>query len=274
MDRGGDVRNSLTQAAYSFSRITTFEQCARRFRYRYIDGVKEAFRGVEAFMGQQVHAVLEWLFQERDRGAVRTLEEAVAFYCDQWDHNIGVGRGAVRVIKENDSLEAQRRSGAEMVASFYRTRFLADRLETIANEKHFMLKLADRYSYQGFIDRLARDADGLIHVIDYKTGRARQGSFGGKEADQLESYALAIFADTEVEQMELVLEFLRPGKVFTRRVYRDDAPKIERSLLARIRDVEGSTVFPPQPGVLCRWCGYNDICDASGLGQRALPLGL
>ena len=40
---------------YSYSRITTFEQCARRFRYRYVDGIKEAFRGVEAFMGQQVH---------------------------------------------------------------------------------------------------------------------------------------------------------------------------------------------------------------------------
>jgi RecB family exonuclease len=58
---------------YSFSRITTFEQCARRFRYRYLDGVKEAFHGVEAFMGQRVHEVIEWLFNAciAQRGTAR-----------------------------------------------------------------------------------------------------------------------------------------------------------------------------------------------------------
>src|SRR5688572_3505192 len=47
----GGVGMSVEPAAYSFSRITTFEQCARRFRYRYLDKVKEAFDSVEGFMG-------------------------------------------------------------------------------------------------------------------------------------------------------------------------------------------------------------------------------
>jgi putative RecB family exonuclease len=255
-------------SAFSFSRITTFEQCARRYRYRYLDGVKEAFRGVEAFMGTQVHATIEWLFDERDLGTRHDLAEAVAHYCDGWDRQYADGQ-PVRVIKVNGDLEGYRRAGADMVARFHRQRFVGDDLETVATEKHFRIELGGRHPFQGFIDRVAREASGLVHVIDYKTGSRTPARFEGKEAEQLEAYALAMFATSGVDEVELVLEFLKSGTRLSRRIDRREAPEIDERLSRRIDAATSSTVFPPNPGALCDWCGYNDICEA--YGSRARP---
>jgi RecB family exonuclease len=254
---------------YSFSRVTTFEQCARRFRYRYLDGVKEGFQGVEAFMGQQVHAAVEWLFERRASRALPSADEAVTYYCDHWDQDMTRASGPVRVIKDGIALEFYRRSGAEMLSRFYRERFLADRLQTIENEKHFVVRLGESYDFQGYIDRLATDDSGLVYIIDYKTGSRVPKKFEGKEADQLEAYAMAIFRELECDEIELVLEFLKTGARLSRRVHRAAAEDIERKLLSRISVADSATVFPPTPGVLCDWCGYNDLCESATTRYRA-----
>ena len=247
---------------YSFSRVTTFEQCARRYRYRYLDGVQEGFDSVESFMGRQVHAAIEWLYGERDEGRRRRADETVAWYCASWDAGVATGPRLVRVVKDGAPLEGYRRSGAEMLSRFHQTRFVSDRLETLGNEHHFHVTIGERYQFQGYIDRLARDETGTLHIIDYKTGRKNGRGFTGREADQLEAYALALFASQPVDEIELVLEYLRVGERVRKRVRREDSPAIETRLVARIEALESSTVFPPNPGILCRWCGYNDICDA------------
>jgi putative RecB family exonuclease len=248
---------------YSFSRVTTFEQCARRYRYRYLDGVQEGFDSVESFMGRQVHAAIEWLYGERDGGRKPRVDETVARYCASWDAGITAGPRLVRVIKDGTPLEGYRRAGAEMLSRFYQTRFISDRLETVGNEHHFLVTIGERYEFQGYIDRLARDEAGTLHVIDYKTGRKNGKGFTGREAEQLEAYALALFASQPAQEIELVLEYLRIGDRIRKRVRREESAAIESRLVARIEALESSTVFPPNPGILCRWCGYNDVCDAA-----------
>jgi len=250
---------------FSFSRVTTFEQCARRYRYRYLDGVQEGFDSIESFMGRQVHATIEWLYGERDKGAKPRADEAVSWYCASWDAAIAAGPRLVRVVKDGAPLEGYRRSGAEMLTRFHKTRFVNDRLETLGNEHHFLVTVGGRYEFQGYIDRLARDEAGALHIIDYKTGRKSARGFAGREADQLEAYALALFSSQPVEEIELALEYLRIGERVRKRVRRDESVEIETRLVARIEAIESSTVFPPNPGILCRWCGYNDICDAATL---------
>ena len=254
--------------AYSFSRITTFEQCARRFRYRYLDRVKEAFDSVEAFMGRQVHSTIEWMYGERLHGETPTATAAVERYCDTWDREFGAAVRRVRVIKSGTDLESYRRTGAEILARFHRDRFVSDRLETVANEKHFLVPIDGRYHFQGYIDRLARDESGRLHVIDYKTGKRAPQRFEGKEAEQLEAYALGIFADPAVEKIELVLEFLRPGTTLARTISRAEIGSLEQKLAGRIMIVEEATVFPTNPGALCDWCGYNDLCEGYGAAKR------
>lgn len=253
---------------FSFSRVTTFEQCARRYRYRYVDGVREAFQSIEAFMGQQVHAAVEWLFRQRDAGCPPRVDEAVRFYSAAFDAAYADARGALKVIKQGMKVEDYRRSGAEMLADFHRARFEGDGFETIGLERHFVLEIDGGRRFQGFIDRLARDRSGTLHIIDYKTGGRPPLRFGGKDGDQLEAYAVAMFAETDADELVLMLEYLRNGSTQTRRVRRADAEETARRLGARIDAAATANVFPPTPGILCDWCGFNDLCEAYGKRSR------
>src|SRR6185295_19901997 len=113
----------MSGSAYSFSRISTFEQCARRFRYRYLDQVKEAFDSIEGFMGRSVHESIEWLLGERIRGAAPAAAEAVTRFCRRWDEDIVGAPRRIRVVKSGEDVETYRRLGAELVAQFHRERF-------------------------------------------------------------------------------------------------------------------------------------------------------
>ncbi len=247
---------------FSFSRVTTFEQCPRRYRYRYVDGVREAFQSIEAFMGQQVHAAVEWLFEQKGGGRVPPVAEAVQYYSAGFDRACEQARGSLKVIKQGTRVEDYRRSGAEMLADFHRTRFAHDCLETLGLERHFVLEMEPGRRFQGFIDRLARDGSGTIHIIDYKTGGRPPIRFGGKDGDQLEAYAVAMFAETDADELVLMLEYLRNGSTQIKRVRRGEAVETARRLGARIQMAAEANVFPPSPGTLCDWCGFNDLCEA------------
>lgn len=253
---------------FSFSRVTTFEQCPRRYRYRYLDGVKEGFRSIEGFMGQQVHAALEWLYVERAAGREHDSAELVARYCELWDEAIATPGAPVRVIREDKNSEFYRRTGAELASDFHRSRFVGDPLETVATEQHFQVVIGGLFRFQGFIDRLAKDAEGCIHIIDFKTGSRTPARFEGKDAEQLEAYAVALFQLEEHESLELRLEYLRSGRTVGRRIERSDVAEIERRLAARIECATSATVFPANVGTLCGWCGFNDLCEAYSLRGR------
>jgi len=50
---------------YSHSKLSTFEQCPTKFKYRYIDKIPVEFeKTVEAFLGEIVHETLELLYTE------------------------------------------------------------------------------------------------------------------------------------------------------------------------------------------------------------------
>ena len=203
-----------------------------------------------------------WLFREKGAGRMPRVDDAVRYYSAGFDRAWGEARGTLKVIKQGTSVEDYRRSGAEMLADFHRTRFAADRLETVGLERHFLMEIDQRRCFQGFIDRLARDGSGTIHIIDYKTGGRPPVRFGGKDGDQLEAYAVAMFAETGADEVVLMLEYLRNGSTQTRRMRRCEAEETARRLHARIRVAAEANVFPPSPGTLCGWCGFNDLCEA------------
>jgi ATP-dependent helicase/DNAse subunit B len=47
---------------YSHSRLSSFEDCAKKFEYRYVLKLKRDTESIEGFVGKQVHKVLERLY--------------------------------------------------------------------------------------------------------------------------------------------------------------------------------------------------------------------
>ena len=73
---------------YSHSRLSSFEQCPLKFKFRYIDKLKpEIEQSIEGFLGNQVHDTLEWLYNEilaGKPGEEFQLDEIIHKYADSW----------------------------------------------------------------------------------------------------------------------------------------------------------------------------------------------
>ena len=107
-------RNSFSNSGnvYSFSRIKSFHQCPLRYRYRYLQGLKEAFRSIESYVGNTVHDVLEWLYLERGRGSEPDEETMLELFAAGWSDKFDE---SVAIIRVDDHEESYLKNGREML---------------------------------------------------------------------------------------------------------------------------------------------------------------
>ncbi len=259
-----DLGRPVNKDSYSYSRLSTFRECPRRYEYRYIERRREAFQSVEAFAGQTVHEVLAWLYAERERAPAPTVAAALDRFDETWQRGL---TSNVRLVRANDSFERRKEDARQMVARHHAEGFVRDDLQSVAIEERFDLPLADRHAFGGVIDRLARDSRGNLHVIDYKTTGRPPAVHGEEETLQLRSYGLAGMREHGVGEITLRYLYLKNGDEYATNLTADAAPETERVLVERIDATLAAREFPARPSALCAWCGFREICDASGFAE-------
>jgi RecB family exonuclease len=243
----------------SFSQLEVLAQCALRYRYMYewrlpataddlwprrTPGSDSAMSAAD--LGTLVHEVLERFHQPgADDGA-----GGMARLRALWEEIATVSEGAERAT-------AVWRQTAEGMFERYLPSEVAG-MATIATEKEVNLAVdvdARPVLVRGFIDRLCRDADGRVWIVDYKTNR----SLG---RDSLAAYGrqLAIYQRASREVLGLdagaLLVEMRTGAVH--RQEGDGWPEVE-TLLATL--VGGDRSAPPDPP--CGGCAYWRGCPSS-----------
>ena len=251
----------MDKRAFSHSRLETLGDCPRRYRFRYVEGLKEAFQTLEAFVGSMVHGAIQWAYLEREAKREPDAAAVVDRYHSAWRERMGPG---VRVVRDGQTADQQRAEGEDMVRRHLATTFAEDRMETLAVEPRIDLAIGD-HAYVGYIDRLARDREGTLHVIDYKTSRSVPESAEAAGL-QARSYGVAVMEKHGGVEVGIRYEYLRHGKRVEERLPRSRSAEIAALIGARIEKAlaaERLGDFPAKPGPLCRWCGFRDDCDAS-----------
>ena len=253
------------KSRFSHSRLSSLEQCPRAYSYRYVERIVEAFQSVEAFCGSLVHEALAWLYTEREARRSAEAPALVERFRESWRSRLD---GRVKVVRDGKTAEDHLREGERLLRAHHATTFVRDRRETLAVEPRIDVDLGG-HAFTGFIDRLARDAEGRLHVIDFKTGRAPR-SF--EEAGlQLHGYGLAVLEQHGGVEVMLELDYLR-GSLLTATMTRAEVPVIAATLGRKIAAAllaEEAGAFPARPSKLCAWCGYRERCDVSGFGPTA-----
>jgi len=252
-------------AAWSHSRIGLFDQCPLAYRYRYLEGVPDAFTTIEQHLGQVVHDVLEQAYAERSRGGPvdgRWMEAALERLWRSPDLE------AHRIVKSGRTADAYRGEGLAMVGAYHARVFAADTSRTVSLEHRFCLDLdaGAGVAWAGIIDRLARRDDGTLRIVDYKTGASLPDPLTDR---QLQSYALHVFAEHRVDAVELCIEGLRAGVTLAVPFAASQAGEVRDHLLARIGGIERASAWPARPSALCAWCGFNVICPEAGGQHRS-----
>jgi len=71
--------------SFSHSKLTTFQQCPQKYKFRYIDEIPPPIRSIELHLGNAVHRALEKLHEDAKHGQTLSCDEILAFYQQKWD---------------------------------------------------------------------------------------------------------------------------------------------------------------------------------------------
>jgi putative RecB family exonuclease len=251
--------------SYSFSRLKSFQQCPMRYRFRYLQGRKEAFRSIESYLGNAVHDVLEWLYGQRKGGSSPDQEATLDRFASRWTEGWDEGIAIIR-IEENE--ENYIRVGREMLDRFHRDTFSRDQSQTVALEQRLSERLTDDVVFTGFADRVGRTKKGRLFVIDYKTSKSEGNGSEFSEGLQAPLYAACVLRHHDEEEALAGYHYLRHGTTRWQQVDRDRAQDLLNRFLELVEETNSAGEFPARPGILCAWCGFNAECPAAEVADR------
>ena len=129
-------------------------------------------------------------------------------------------------------------------------------------------------SWLGRIDRIERNPDSTLRVVDYKTGKSPPTNEEARNSLQLGFYYLASNADPAIAEHGPVTgaEFWyphAPAKKVTVRSFGADREAEIRHRLEEIARLIHEEDWKPRPGSACRNCDVRLVCPAWAEGQEA-----
>ncbi len=251
---------------YSHSRMSTFENCPRKFAFRYIEQVKVAQETTaEAFMGSMVHDTLEHLYKMVEMERTPKWEELNAFYEDAWAKGWNEN---ILIVREHLTGEDYKNVGRRCVVDYFKKFYPFRDARVLGLEERLVFDLdpSGNYKIQGFIDRLAEAEDGTIEIHDYKTN-ARMRTQEEVDADrQLALYQIGIQRRlNDVKKVKLIWHYLRANRSLVSTRTPDALEELRFDTIRLIDNIEEAKAreeFPPHESMLCDWCEFRHLCPA------------
>jgi putative RecB family exonuclease len=247
---------------YSHSRLSSFENCALQYRYRYVDRIRTGFESIEAFMGKRVHEVLENVYENLPRARAAGLDASLALYDRLWSENL---TPSVRVVRPDLDVEYYRALGRRCVAGYWERHFPfpidPDQIIGIELKVEMALDPAGKFRMMGYVDRAQHAGPGVIEIHDYKTTATlpKEGSL--RFDRQLPLYEIALRQRfPETKEVRLIWHFLaHAADAFETRTAQE-LESVRRKCIGLIQTVERAREYPAKKGPLCAWCDYQDVC--------------
>jgi RecB family exonuclease len=235
----------------SFSRIESYANCPRKFRYSYVDKLPGK-PGPHLSFGTSIHNALE-AFYDRKLPECPSEEELLRFLYDGWE-----SAGFAHLPRE-EQLSFYRH--AQRCLRRYHQR-VADRYRLpVATEAWFELPIGYEATVVGSIDRVDVDDDGRFHVVDYKTNRKVKDRARVAGSLQLSLYALACRHLYGALPATVSLDFVVAGVEVVATLDELDLDGARQAVLDTAAAVRAER-FEPRPNPLCDWCDFRDLCPA------------
>ena len=248
---------------FSHSKLSTFEQCRLKYKFKYIDKiVPEIEQTIEALLGSMVHETLEWLYIQVKQKQIPTLDETLLYYIENWEKNY---KPAILIVKQELTAEDYFNKGVQFLLNYYKRHHPFDD-NTLETEMRIKIPLdeLEEYEIMGFIDRLAHNIeDDEYEIHDYKTSNNLPTQKSIENDRQLALYSLAIKEMFGYEKKVcLVWHYLNFDQRICSRRTNEQLEQLKKEILKLIKEIEATTEFPHNKSVLCRWCEYKNMCPA------------
>jgi putative RecB family exonuclease len=251
------------------SRASDFTTCPLLYRFRTIDRFPEPPSPATA-RGTLVHLVLERLF---DVAAEMRTPQAAAGMIDQAWQDLLARNPDYQIVHDEIPLSQWIAECETHINTYFR---LEDprAVEPTKREEPVEVQISEDLLLRGFVDRIDIDEDGLMAVIDYKTGKAPPPAYEAKAMFQMKFYALVLWKQTGSIPKTLRLMYLGDGSILEYTPDESDLNATQRrvsALWAAIKRCMTTGDFPANPSALCRFCNHHQHCPQQGGQLPPMP---
>lgn len=230
----------------SHTQISAYLECPLKYKFKYIDGLKEKPKGHLIF-GSSVHRAMEFLYNVK-LPKPPSLEDVLKHYKDKW-----MSEGYKDLEEEKEYFAF----GESMVREFYE-KHIGDYRVPLGVEQTIHFEV-DGVKIKAIIDRIDKISDSELEIVDYKTSRNPFSlSYLSKEP-QLTMYQLAVECEYGLRVEKLTYYHLRSQTPFS--VPRHGEAEIAelRSRVARTASGIENADFPPKENRYCP-CDFAHMC--------------
>jgi len=262
----GPLRPQGEPVRVSPSAVESFDRCSLRWLLEQSGGraASSQAQGVGVLVHELAHEV-----PDGDEARLMQLLE------ERFDR-LGFGRGWVA--------DSERARARQMVGRLvqYVAAARAEGRELVATEQPVAADV-DRAQVRGTVDRLERDADGRLVIVDLKTGKTPPSAADVERNAQLGVYQVTVeeggFASvapgaTQSGGAALAQLGANTAKLKVQPqppLADDEDPRWARNLLATAADGMAAAVFPARSNSMCRVCPVKRSCplqtEGRGVGE-------
>ncbi len=242
-------------------KLNLFLQCRRQYYFEYLDPeiapikqqIKKKRPALE--MGSFVHDSLTLFFKEEPKK--RTWKTMSNILKNLWKGPRGEKGGF-------DSLEQEREyyyQSMKMLKWFVENENLTPSIFALpisppgkSFDDYKKIPFAKNLELGGKIDRIDIDEKGNLEIIDYKTGKQKNGEL------QLIIYvflAEGLFNKPVVKTSYLYLKSKTRAPIIPAKKIRQ---QVKKEILEIVEQIGKEKDWPPNPSKLCAYCDYIDFC--------------
>lgn len=238
---------------FSYSQINTFQTCPLQYQYQYLLKIPVQPSAAASF-GNTIHNTLQKFYSSYKKSPHQANEELlIKLYQENW----------IPVGYHSQYHEKKMKKEGELILRHFFRKFHHPKINIIALEKPFKIKINDKIVLTGKIDRIDREKN-YIEIIDYKTGAVPDEKDLKKDL-QLAIYTMAILNDPSLKinlnQITVSYYYLQKEQKISQKKSAEEIDQVKEKIIEIVDEINKNEFFP-KVGPWCDFCPFRMICEA------------
>jgi CRISPR/Cas system-associated exonuclease Cas4 (RecB family) len=231
----------------SVSKVKTFDDCKAQYRFNYIEKLPKKDWDFLIF-GKFIHHSLEAFHKALIEDSSQDINDLMKICFDSSSEEY------------KEKITEVQKTDIWTILTKYIAKPKKPTSNIISVEKPFYIDIDGKILLNGYIDRVQIDADGVLHVADYKTTKDKKYL---KDFFQLQTYAFVLMLENpDVEVVRASFILLRHDFEFLTKEYtRKDIAPIAEKFLTYADQINEEQLWRPNPKFLCKFCSFLESCE-------------
>lgn len=258
---------------YSFSQLGLYQQCPKKYQFRYLDGLEKSFETTrDLLLGTSVHSSLERFYQQLNIYKKPQKSDLIEYFDIQRSKSLQENWEKI-VMKWDQTLDDYQRRGQHYLSNYYDLHTPFEDIKIVGTELllHFTLEdWPNAPKFRGIVDRLDKDWENFI-INDYKTNKNLPPEQKDEYREQLTLYAQGIRQKygKYFKNIKARLHYLHFWLVDEREITDENLDPILQKYKNLISEIETArfdhnmgveNAFPTNQNPYCKYCEYQMLC--------------